>query len=155
MKKIWIIAITLQIGLMACKKERPELPPAGSNVDGIQDEWILSKVVQYDEITQKVLDVSSVYIGADPMKLQFKISGSDTAYTAVSGTSVNYLGNAGTWSFDNYEYPTRLIVNFNGNDHVLPLLRTVRPTAQSLEFKYTKICRGKAVVSYLYSFKRS
>lgn len=155
MKKIIILILTIQVALVSCKKERPELEPAGSNVEGIQDDWTLSKVVQFDEITLKELDVSSVYIGSDPMKMNFKIAGNDTTYTVVKGSSINYLGSSGTWSFDDFEFPTKLILKIAGNDNYMPLLRTVRPTSQSLEFKFTKICGGKKVVSYKYSFKRS
>lgn len=155
MKKIIILILAIQVSLVSCKKERPELEPAGSNVEGIQDDWTLFKVIQYDEITQKELDVSSVYIGTDPMKMNFKINGSDTIYSVVKGSSINYLGTSGTWTFDDFEFPTRLILTVAGNDNYMPLLRTVRPTSQSLEFKFTKICSGKKVVSYKYSFKRS
>jgi len=155
MKKIIILILVIQVSLVACKKERPELEPAGSNVEGIQDDWTLAKVVQFDEITLKELDVSSVYIGTDPMKINFKINGTDTSYSVIKGSSINYLGSTGTWSFDDNDYPTKLILNIAGNDNYMPLLRTVRPTSQSLEFKFTKICSGKKVVSYKYSFKRS
>ena len=153
MKK-YIIVLILFINITACKKERPTLEPAGSKVEGIQDDWKLFRVMQYDEISQKELDVSSVYIGKQPMVLTFKISGTDTAYTNLPGTSVNYLGENGTWHFDNNEFPTTLTIRFDGNDHILKLNRTVRPQDQTLEFKFSKVCHGKRVVSYNYTFKR-
>ncbi len=154
MKKLIIIISIIQLTIGSCKEDRPELPPAGSKVEGIQDDWSLFKVMQYDEISQKELDVSSVYIGADPMKMNFKIEGQDTLYTITTGSSINYLGNNGTWRFDDNEFPTTLTINFDGNDHILKLNRTVRPQDQTLEFKFSKVCSGKRVVSYNYTFKR-
>jgi len=154
MKKIMIIVAGLSI-LGSCKKDRPELPPPSSKIIGIQDDWILSKVIQVDEITQKELDVSSVYKGRDPMKINFKITGTDTLYSVIPGSSANYLGTSGKWKFDDNTYPTKVIITHDGNDSYLPLLRTIREGDPTLEFKYTKVCRGRNVVSYNYIFSRS
>ena len=153
MKKIAIILAGLCIWA-GCKRDRKELPAPASKVAGIQDDWVLSKVLQFDEISQKELDVSTVYLGADPTRINFRISGVDTAYTVVPGTSVNYLGTSGQWRFDDNNYPTKLIVTHDGNTYHLPLLRTIREGDPTLEIKYTKVCSGKNVVSYKYIFKR-
>ena len=55
MKKIMILIASFSM-LMACKKDRPELQPPASKMVGIQDDWQLSKVIQFDEITQRELD---------------------------------------------------------------------------------------------------
>lgn len=153
MKKI-ILLIACFSTLIACKKDRAELKPAASKFIGIQDDWQLSKVIQFDEITQRELDVSLVYIGATPMKVSFNATATDTIYSVVSGTSANYLGTNGKWKFDDYEYPTKVILNYDGNDHYLPLLRTIREGDPTLELKYTKVCHGRNVVSYKYIFTR-
>jgi len=154
MKNILFILLAL-LALGSCKKDRPELAPPASKIAGIQDDWTLNKVIQVDEISQRELDVSQVYIGLTPMQINFKISGTDTAYSVVKGTSANYFGNSGTWKFDDNLYPTKLILNHDGNDYQLPLLRTVREGDPNLEIKYRKICSGKNVVTYKYIFKRS
>jgi hypothetical protein len=153
MKKIMILIASCSM-LMACKKDRPELQPPASKMVGIQDDWQLSKVIQFDEITQRELDVSSVYIGTDPMKVNFKVTPTDTVYSVIAGSSANYLGTAGKWKFDNTEYPTKVIINYDGNEYNLPLLRTIREGDPTLEIKYTKVCRGRNVVSYKYIFTR-
>ncbi|MCB9252779.1 MAG: DUF5004 domain-containing protein [Flavobacteriales bacterium] len=155
MKKLTTILLFLPLIWASCKKERPSLDPPGSKVDGIRDEWVLFQVKQFDEITENELDVSSVYIGNDPMKIEFKIENTDTLYSVTEGSSLNYLGSNGNWRFDNNEFPEKLIVNFDGNDIFLKLNRTVRPTDQTLEFKFSKVCHGRRVVSYNYVFKRS
>jgi len=154
MKKI-IILITAFLAISSCKNDRLQLAPAASKIAGIQDDWTLNQVIQIDEISQRELDVSQVYIGTSPMQINFKINGTDTTYSVVNGTSANYLGNSGTWKFDDINYPTKLIINHNGNDYQLPLIRTVREGDPNLEFRYTKVCSGKNVVSYKYIFKRS
>lgn len=154
MKKIVFIIAGL-LTLWACKRDRAELAAPLSKIAGIQDDWTLYKVVQYDEITQKELEVTTVYLGNDPMKINFSITGTDTIYSVIPGTSKNYFGTTGKWHFDNNDYPTKLIINNAGNDSYMPLLRTIREGDPSLEFKYTKVCSGRNVVSYKYFFKRS
>lgn len=61
----------------------------------------------------------------------------------------NYLGNAGSWAFDNVDHPTLITMNDGTAQYDLKLLHTIRQD-EFLEVQYE---RSGTTVSVIYQFK--
>lgn len=156
-KWMFIFALTAIVASSGCK-DKDELDPPGSKLDGINSNWEMVDVVQIDIATlaQKELNVSNAFIGAKAMKIQFNAS--DFTYTVTPGSGPNYFGTAGTWAFDDNEYPTKITLTTSANEtKVLPLVRTIRPVDAFLHFSYQRKCANadKPYIAYEFKFIRS
>jgi len=157
MKKQLIITLSILalFSTNACKKEKLELEPPSSKVEGISDTWVLKEVTQVDEANPLFpeMEVSEAFIGNQALEMSFEST--NFTYSVEEGDSPNYFGTNGTWSFDNNEYPTLVNIVHDGKEEVLQLLRTVRTVDQTFEFQYFRTCEnGKRVVSYKMVFER-
>ncbi len=152
-----IIFVLIAVATFSCSEDRPKLGPPSSKLAGINDTWVLTGVEQLDENATRnnILDVSSVYIGSIPTEISFD---SDSfTYVVIAGTSPNFMGDSGTWSFDDNNYPTLFTITHDGITERCSLNRTVRTVDQTLEFKYSRYCDpdlSKKTVSYNYTFTR-
>ncbi|MBK6546007.1 MAG: hypothetical protein IPG12_12145 [Saprospiraceae bacterium] len=162
MKKIIYFSLIFVSSLnFNCKKE--EAPPIGepfSQVQGIQDLWILSKVEMVDEPTdpETAIDVSELMLGTTPSTILFNA----TSYMIDPGTSIHHIPFIGNWKFNDNQFPTELILTTNNEDINLQHLKPVREIVDKvLQYKYYRIgdaCAGtfagKPVISYIYTYNR-
>jgi len=164
MKNIFKIAVVTAVIITSfgsCKQEKQELGPKASQVEGIVNNWILTKVDQIDvnvelafQESDTLLDVSEAILTSMPMEIN--ISG-DGTYTFTDGDGRNMFDslNTGTWGFDNDEYPSMIVFNKGTNQESnYPLIRPVRPQDPYLAVKYNKFCGDNRIVSYHLWFTR-
>ena len=154
-KYLLLLLLTGVLVFSSCE-ERRTLDPAPSKLEGINDTFTLTTVVQVDQITSEfdnTLDVSSAFIGTNPSTITF--NSEDFTWNYEPGDSPDYLGAGGSWSFDDNEFPTLISVNNGGTTFDLTLLRTIRPQDQTLEFQLDKSCGTTPTVSYQYTFTRN
>ena len=122
--------------------------------------WVLSRVDEIDVNVQlafvesdTLMNVTETFIDGTPMEIQFTKTGD---YTIASGAgSQLFKINAGSWKFDNADYPSKIIFD-DGTAGVstLKMMRPVRPQDNYLVLKYNKMCGGKRTVSYHLTFSR-
>lgn len=166
MKKNLIRLVTVfflsSLFFSACKREEYTLGEAESKKAAIQGTWTLYKVVQKDEITcsdRKTLDVSSIFLGANPMTIKFD----NDNIVITPGTTPNLFGGtSGTWVFNNDQfpnesalYPEYMTFNFGGgNTQKAYLSKTVRSFDKEMKVKWVRFYNGKAAVSYEFVLNR-
>lgn len=157
---IGILAMQIMVPI-GCKK-KPILDPPASKLEGINGNWKLIKVDQIDVNntlafveSDTLLDVTRAYIGGNPMTLS--INASAFTYSLTPGTSPNLFGTtAGTWKFDNNEYPSYVVFDIGtANEKSYKLTKPVRPQDPYLVLKVNKLCGGKRTVSYHLWFSRN
>ncbi len=164
-KLIYTMALALLvIGFQGCKPEPKVLGPKVSQLDGIAGNWVLSKVDQIDVNVQlafvesdTLLDVSDVILDASvgaPMEINFD-KGKST-FSVTSGTGSDMINfSAGTWNFDNNEYPSYLIFDKGlSTEKNFKMIHPVRPQDPYLIMNVNKICGNKRTVSYHLWFTR-
>ncbi len=159
--KIALITAVIITSFGSCKQEKQELGPKASQVEGIVNNWILTKVDQIDvnvelafQESDTLLDVSEAILTSIPMEVN--ISG-DGTYTFTDGDGRKMFDslNTGTWGFDNDEYPSMIVFNKGTNQEAnYPLIRPVRPQDPYLAIKYNKFCGDNRIVSYHLWFTR-
>lgn len=162
MKKNIIQAFTLMllVSIIACKPEPVYvLEPFGNSAEGLNGAWKLLKVTQTDEIVKLAvkpeLDITQFLTGGGEVTMKFDKT--NMSYQNTGSAKVNYLGNNGTFRFDNPSTPSQLILTEpNGQVYTLIMSAPIRPEYpnNNLILKYTRILRGKKAVSYNYIFKR-
>lgn len=148
--------LALALGFTACKKKDYVLDPAPSKLEGIDGTFVLSQVNQVDQKTLSVdntLDVSAVFIGNNPAQISF--NSTDMTFTYTPGSTIDFIGASGTWAFDDNEYPSLISMNSTTGQFDLSLLRTIRPSDQTLEVQLDRMCRGEVTSSYQYVFSRN
>lgn len=152
MKKLLLLLMITGIALQACKKE-PKIYDPSSKLDGINATWVLNKVTQTDPSDKdNPLDISYVYTEGNPIELT--INSSDLSYSFNQSNPI-FMGNNGTWKFDDNDFPTQIEITHDGKTDVLPLLRTVRAVDAVLTFQLDKFCDGGTkTTSYQYTFIR-
>jgi hypothetical protein len=152
----WILLLLLVVGFTACKQEELVLGPPASKLEGINDNFTLSKVVQVDPFmigSGNSFDVTSVFTsGASP---SIAFNSTDFTYTFSAGNGPNYLGASGTWAFDNNDYPTLVRMNNGSTQYDLKLLHTIRPQDPLLEVQFERSCGGEVSVIYQFTFARN
>jgi len=159
MKKVyWTIAV-LGLLISSCKPElKGELGEPSDKIAGLQGTWEISNFVQQDPNNpiKEERDLSEFYInGTDtPYRLHFSREGK--IYTVETGPGRNYFGSGGTWSFDNEEFPTYLMLFTPGDTLQMALGSVVRPTDNNLNLQYENYCEdgaGVRTTSAVYKFK--
>ncbi len=154
--KYWTLLLLIVMGMTACKQEELVLDPPGSKLEGINDSFTLTEVIQVDPFvigSGNSFDVTSVFTSGTAPTIAF--NSTDFTFTFTAGDGPNYLGSAGTWTFDNNEYPTRINMNDGSTQYILKLLRTIRPQDEALEVQYERSCGGDVSVIYQFKFSRS
>lgn len=157
-KTAFILVLSLCVGFVGCKEDRPVLDPAGSKIEGINANWEMvgATVIDIASIQQKSLDVSSAFIGSKAMRIDF--DSTDFSYTVDKGFAPNYFGTSGTWAFDNNETPTSITLTTSDNREILlTLSRTIRPVDANLVFKMNRYIDGKEdpYIAYEFTFART
>ena len=162
-KTIQIAALSILLcgAMIGCRPEKKTLGPKPSQTEGISNTgWILSREDQIDVNVQlafvesdTLLNVTETFIEGTPMEFGFTKDGS---YTITSGSgSQLFKINAGSWKFDNADYPSKIIFDDGtAGVNTLSMMRPVRPQDNYLVLKYNKICGGKRTVSYHLTFSR-
>lgn len=152
MKYIAITMAAVVLIFAACKKKFKDYAPS-SKVDGISDVWQLDSVKHFDPAKKDVIaNVTELFVGSNAVELDIKAS--DNSYRFNSANPI-YLGETGTWKFDNNDYPTKVIFTHNSLVDTLTLLRTVRTVDRTLQFQLNRYCGGgKSSVNYQFIFKR-
>lgn len=158
--RLYTMALMATVLILVAGCEKNEIPPIGerfSYVEGINDSWTLTQVIQTDKVTsnkdRNTLDVSDIFMGSTPMKINFNSSG--FSYSVNAGTTLNLLGENGIWAFDDEDTPTKLtLTTFDDDIYVLELLAPVRKVENELKFEFVRTCRGEQSVGYQYIFSR-
>ncbi|MEL6674431.1 MAG: DUF5004 domain-containing protein [Bacteroidota bacterium] len=154
-QNIFLLPLACLFALLACEQTTPEFGDTYSKVEGINGAFKLTQVIQTDERTasfDNTLDISGFFLRSTPPELNF--SSADRSFTLAPGDSPNFLGESGSWKFDDEEFPTQLILTSNGQDLTLELNRTIREIDNTLEFNFRRACFGKAALTYTYIFTR-
>ena len=156
MKKIFTITIALAL-LAGCREQKTQLDPPGSKLEGINAQWTLVEVEQVDvaSIQQSTLDVSKAFLKNGSLDVNF--NSSDFTY-AVNSDIPNYLGDGGSWSFDDNEYPTKIYLIPSGSDTIkLDMLSTIRPIDTYLHVAVVRTCgpNNDPYIGYNLKFIRS
>ncbi len=152
---ILALFLAVLVGLAGCKKEEYVLEDAPSKLEGINDTFVLTRVMQVDQKTLNLdnsLDISSYFIGDTPASITFDAAAS--TFTLDPGTTIDYLGASGSWAFDDNEFPSKITL-MDGTDMVeVQLIQTIRPQ-DDLQFQLDRYCSGALSVSYQYYFTRN
>lgn len=142
--------------MTGCKPEELTLDPAPSKLEGINDTFTLTSVVQVDNNaapgTLAEYDVSGVYIGLTPATIAF--NSTDLTFSYTTGSSLDFIGTAGSFAFDNDDYPTTIVMNNGVDTYDLVLVQTIRPQDEFLEVELARSC-GSGATSYRYKFQRN
>lgn len=162
MKNLILISIAvLATGLASCKKEKKKIGEPASKLEGINANWVLTRVDQIDVTktlafveSDTLLEVTEVFAGSNPMTLDIKSA--DFTYAITPGTTYNLFPKAsGSWKFDDVLYPSRVIFDASTAEELsMKLLRPVRPQDPNLVLKLDKRCNGKRTTSYHLWFTR-
>jgi len=153
MKKLIIFSALFTLLLGGCK-DKAELEPALSKIEGIHDTWVLKEVLQVDPTNkEEAFDISYVFTeSVTPIELT--INSTDFTYTFNQANPI-YMGTTGTWKFDDDLFPTAIQLNPTSTIQNLTLLRTIRTVDQTLEFQLDRFCAdNKITTSYQFKFER-
>jgi dolichyl-phosphate-mannose--protein O-mannosyl transferase len=147
------IALVVFMSLFSGCKEDPKLYPESSKLEGINATWVLTKVSQIDPTNkEEILDVSFVFTEGEPIELT--INSTDFTYQFNNGNPL-YMGNSGTWAFDDNNYPTKIKIIHDLKSEEVKLLRSIRTVDQTLSIALDRSCDGGTITTtYQYEFKR-
>jgi len=97
-------------------------------------------------------DFTSFYLGGEQI-LSIDFS-DDMTFTVIQGDmGLNFLPESGTWSFDNPDAPSQIILNDGTTNQVLNLNAPTRKVDPTLEFSYDKYsCEIDGEVTAVYSY---
>lgn len=159
MKKNHIIltVLLIAIGFVACKKTiEGELGEPFDKVKGLSGTWELAKFEQQDlnNPIQETRDLSSFYIDGQVTPLQITF-GSDRSYDVALEMGKNYFGTEGTWSFDDEDYPSFLILDTGADTLEYNLGAVVREFDNTLQIDYLRGCEdsnGNFTETVVYKF---
>lgn len=159
MKNLSIIFSALIAAVLlfsSCAQPEYSLGTPASKLEGIKGKWKLTQVkmrVEGSLIELNVVDLSSVYIGSTPMVLEFK---SDMSYTLTPGSTPNTIGDAaGSWAFDDPDFPTLVKLNFASGSKSLVLNAPIRPQDAYFDIKFQGGCGTASKYYYLFRFERA
>jgi len=155
MKNIFFIFSFVLLVLTSCDKRNLEYGEAFDRLKAMDGTFKLTAIKQIDEVTSdltnKQLDISEL-MGTNPLTISFTKAG---GITVTQNDSPDFLGFGtnlpSTWSFDDANYPTQVITN---TGVALNLNKPVNQFTSGLEFKRTKMLRGKKAVSYVLTFAK-
>lgn len=126
-------------------------------VKGLEGTWELSRFSQID-LNNPVLeerDLSEFFLveGVTPLRLIF--NGSDNSYSVEITEGKNYFGNGGTWTFDDPQYPSFLLLNDGFNELGFELGKVVREFDSTLELDLRRGCEsgGTLTETVIYHFE--
>jgi hypothetical protein len=154
--KYWTLLLLIGLSLASCKPDKLVLDPPASKLEGINDSFTLSEVIQVDPAvlgSGNSLDVTAAFTkGAVPV---IAFNSTDFTYAYTAGDAPNYLGASGTWALDDNDYPTLISMNDGSRTYTLNLLHTIRPQDLYLEVRYQRSCGSSVAVIYDFKFARN
>lgn len=157
MKKsiLFLTVIGLLVALQACKPEIPTtLAEPGSKLDGINADWtmVAAQIVDENTLNGDSISITSYYVDDTPPEITFS---STFEYTVTANGKRNFLGNGGTWAFDDEEFPTMIMLTTNDGEMIdLTLTTTIRPQDSRLRFNYARNCGATNYATYYYEYIR-
>ena len=156
------VAILLTGGWMGCKPElQGELGEPFNKLEGMIGVWEMGSFSQTDlqSPLTEVRDLSELYIDGIVTPLRITLN-EDFTYSVAIEKGRNYFGEAGTWSLDDEEHPTYLILATEDAEGMpmdtlqYNLGAVVRPHDNLLDIVYDRPCAGDPVLAYTFSFNR-
>ena len=155
-------AVLIAAGWMGCKPDlEGELGDPFDKYEGMIGTWELGVFSQQDlqSPLKEVRDLSQVYIDGIVTPLRLSLN-EDQSYSVTIEKGQNYFGNIGTWSLDDPQYPTTLIL-YSQDELGSPLDTlayalgaVVRPHDNLLDVVYDRPCEDEDVLAYTFSFNR-
>lgn len=158
MKKYLVVIF---IGLLACKDEIPPIGGVASKVEGINSTWIMDKATMSDigAPTLIQIDVTQVFLPEGSAGNGIAFNSENFTYNINWTSGQNYFNrSSGAWTFDDLQFPTKLILNpSEADEQILDLLAPIRTTDTKLTFGLSRQCAGedKAYIRYDFEFYRS
>jgi hypothetical protein len=145
--------------LYGCKEDEADIgEPFGKTEGLVATAWVVSEVYLVDEgnPSKPEKDISRFYTeGTDLLEIKFNADGT---FQSSSGAGVNFFPNEGTWSFNNPQTPSRIILV--SEDRVIdsPLGGPTRIVDTELKMNVRKFCNidgeDRAVLGYRLVFLR-
>jgi len=163
MKKL-MVYMSVALGLLAasCRKEYKEIGEVPSKVDGITASWVLSgcSIIDKAATVEETMDVTSFFTQKGKLpNVRFVMEGGNGTYSCdTSDVAYNFFGGTGgTWTFDNNDYPTQVVLTPTGSTEpiTLKLAATIRPTDTYLKLDKSVLCGGAEKAVYRISFTRN
>lgn len=153
---IKIMAVfTMMIAVASCRPDIPsDIGPAYDAVSGFSGTWRLTQVELTDlqEALQETRDISPYYasdFGA------VTLIGTEGTYEVEDGAGDFFIGEQGSFVFDDPTFPSNIIFYTNEGDTVTAgLSRMVREIDNTMGFNVAREHCGAPNVQYNYSFIR-
>lgn len=153
--KILILTIiSCSVFFFSCTKDIKEIGAVQSQVDGIKGKWEVVKVVMIDSTsaTPDPIDVTDFFQASTKMpNINFNII--DKTYTSdVTGIAYDFFGTAGTWSFDDPQFPKAITFTpQGGNAFKIGMLASIRLNDSRLKVQKYLYC-DSAQTNFKYAY---
>ena len=160
--KISLFILGLAVIASSCKPEvEGELGEPFDKVAGMSGTWELSTFLQKDlnNPIKEERDLSMVYINGVDQPLRLTFDATERTYQVEITNGRNFFGTDGTWSFDNDQYPTTLILDNATEVLEMNLGSVVRTFDNELSIELDKACINTEgditqTVIYIFNFNR-
>lgn len=155
MKKIILFCWTT-VMLASCKPEIKDIGPKYEAGAGIVGSWELNKMNQTD-VTQPVPETRNLdaFLAVASRKLVFTIASDGTYTVDQAGAVPKVLGTAGTWAYNQAEFPTAITFISTDADTLLAELSNMPRTLDNVfGFSFVRHRCDKDYVSYEWEFAR-
>lgn len=156
------MSVAVSLLSTSCRKEYKEIGEEPSKIEGITAHWVLSScnIIDKAATVEETMDVTSFFTSKGNLpNVTFHMEGGAGTYTSdTSGVALLFFGGAnGTWSFDNNDYPTKVLITPAGSTQPIsyPLAATIRPTDTYLKLDKSVSCGGAEKLVYRLSFIRN
>ena len=153
------LALLLVLAATGCRDQRDlVLGEPFSKLEGINGAWRLAQVEQVgikEGSKQWGFDLTAAVVGADPAQLTFNSADLTFAYTPNGSRDLLKLS-AGSWAFDDVDYPTMVsLTDTSGATGDLKLLAAIRIIDQQLKLQLLRPdCDNGWVLAYNLFFER-
>jgi Domain of unknown function (DUF5004) len=156
----FIFAAIIMLFMASCKPEyvAPEIV-FGDSAAGLDGTWKLTSITQtdllYKAITKPSLDIKDFWTkGGNAYTCTFNKT--TKTYTTAGDVRFNYLGAAGSFTFDNEKTPSAIILTPTGGQAIsLKLAKPIRAEYNNkLEIAQERMTKGKASLAYNYIFTK-
>lgn len=156
-QNIYGLLLLLGFGIIACTPEQPG--DVNTSLDDhtpyLQHDWVLTSVVQRDFKANPgqlaKLDISDAVIAGQETTLKFD----GNNYTAT-GIMAQAYGASGSWSLDDPNFPTRILLNDGAEDRSILLSQSILSFSENLVLEVTNVSCTDATptVGYDYTFTK-
>ncbi|MDP1725209.1 MAG: DUF5004 domain-containing protein [Bacteroidota bacterium] len=138
-----------------CKKELKEIGAVQSKIEGIKGKWELTRIIMVDTLATvpEPIEITDYFQSFAKMPgITFDI-GNNTYTSDVTGIAYDFFGSAGTWAFDDPQYPKTLTLTASGKAPVVfGLLASIRPIDANLKIQKYKYC-DSAMTDFKYAYQ--